>query len=330
MIGGESIIILVYFFLKASIRCSIFLEPRISDGLGGIGPHGIISRFAISVLTTTSFSSLDPTSTLDIPVSLPVLKSLCIRGRLMSQSIIITLEPAWAMVIARFAAQDVFPSKGPALEIRIACGALSAEEKMIPVLIPRNDSLAVDFGEWVTIRSEDAPSSWLSAEAKAGTGPRYGILRYSLISSGSLMVLSRYSKKKASPVPSARPTMMERRRLRFFFGFIGDLGVSALSTTLIFPVFISSVKEVSLNRLIKSSYMCLELSAWRWRTPYCTAFLFIERLSVFCLARAFFRDSSLATASLYSFRRELTTRPHSIAFRFFRSASSDSIATIFG
>jgi len=109
------------------------------------------------------------------------------------------------------------------------------------------------------------------------------------------MVLSRYSKKKASPVPRARPTIMERRRLSFFFGFIGELGVSALSITLIFPVLISSVSDVSLNRLIKSSYMCLELSAWRWSTPYCTAFLFIERLSVFCLARAFFRDTGISS-----------------------------------
>ena len=45
--GGVSMIIYLYSFFNLLIRSSIFLLLRSSDGLGGIGPEGIISRLSI-------------------------------------------------------------------------------------------------------------------------------------------------------------------------------------------------------------------------------------------------------------------------------------------
>ena len=165
------------------------------------------------------------------------------------------------MVTARFAAHDVFPSAGPELVTSKVFGGASTEENKIPVRIPLKASLTVDLGELITTSSLFTGLPSISISSNLGTSPKYGISRRFFTSSGYFIVLSKYSRKNANPIPAARPSIMPKSILLFLSGFEGSNGTSAISITLILPVFISSVREVSFKRLISRSYICFELSA---------------------------------------------------------------------
>ena len=71
--GGESIIIVSYVNFKISINSSILLFMMSSEGLGGIGPEGIISKFSTSVFCTIASKFSAPIKNELIPLSLEIL-----------------------------------------------------------------------------------------------------------------------------------------------------------------------------------------------------------------------------------------------------------------
>src|SRR6218665_353622 len=87
------------------------LSPIISsDGLGGIGPEVMTSRFGIWVGWMISSALFCPIRKFTIPTSLVILKSSKIFGFLKSSPTIIVFFPLSAKTVAMFNEQNVFPS----------------------------------------------------------------------------------------------------------------------------------------------------------------------------------------------------------------------------
>ncbi len=81
----------------------MFCDPSISDGLGGTGPEGMMSIPGIAEWMMASSTVQRPTRMFEIPLSRGILNTRCSLGRRMSQSMIRTRFPAWAIVTARLA-----------------------------------------------------------------------------------------------------------------------------------------------------------------------------------------------------------------------------------
>ncbi len=111
------------------------------------------------------------------------------------------------------------------------------------------------------------------------------------------MVLSRYSRKKANPMPRVKPTIRASKIFWTFFGLTGRSGTRAGSTTAILVMFNPSVIVASLARLSKDSNKARVVSASRFSTSYLICFWLRARASFFFVSMAARMAFSLSEAN---------------------------------
>src|SRR3989339_52346 len=195
-----------------------------------------------------SFSAETPARKELSPDEFSILKFLCCTGRLMSASINRIFFPAWARDMAREALTEDFPSPGVKLLTRRIFGGLSADDSKTEVLIPLKLSAIKEEVSLITVWTTVCFLSLIRSMV-----PMTAILNFYSTSSGVFTVLSRYSKKKARPIPPNRPRTIPRRIFLFLLGLAGILGSSAFSMIHTLTAWFLSVRSRSFIFLTRAS-----------------------------------------------------------------------------
>ncbi len=139
----------------------------------------------------------------------------------------------------------VLPTFSPAPVTSIVLGGFDAEDNKINAPMDRNVSATgVALSGYIIIGiSEESVFLWngiildvailrpFSISSKFGIMPRVGRLTSFSMSLVSLTLLSKYSAKKANPIPPASPKIIDKRILKIILGLKGHFGYIALSRT---------------------------------------------------------------------------------------------------